>query len=63
MTGLTIWVSLVHSEPNIIVLKLAIAFKRDAPRARVVLAINAGSEEWVSTLGAEKVLFVICALP
>jgi len=62
MACLTIWVSPIHSEPNIIVLKLAIAFERDAPRARVIFAINAGSEEWVSTLGAEKVLFVICAL-
>ena len=63
MARLTIWVSPVHSEPHIIVLKLAIAFKRDTPRALRILAIDAGSEKWVPALGAEKVLFVICALP
>jgi hypothetical protein len=63
MACLTIWVSPVHSEPNVIVLKLAIAFERDTPRALGILAIDAGSEKWVATLGAKKVLFMICALP
>lgn len=60
---LTIRVSPIHGEPDVVVLKLAVAFESDAPRALGVLAIDAGSEERVSALGAEKVLFVIGALP
>ena len=63
MARLTIRVPLIHSEPNIIILKLAIALERDTPRALVILAVNARSEKRVPTLGAEKVLLVICALP
>ena len=59
---LAIRVSLIHSEPHIIILKLAIAAERDTPATLGILAINARSEEWISTLGAEKVLFVIRAL-
>lgn len=60
---LAIRVSLIHGEPHIVILKLAIAFERDTPATLGIFAINARSEEWISTLGAEKVLFVICALP
>jgi hypothetical protein len=63
MACLTVRVSPIHSEPDIIVLKLAIAFERDTARALGILTINTGSEKWVSTLGAEKVLFVIRAFP
>jgi len=63
VTCLAISVSLIYGEPHIIILKLAIAFERDTPATVVILAINARSEEWISTLGTEKVLFVICALP
>jgi len=60
---LAIRVSLIHGESHIIILKLAIAFERDTPATLGIFAIDARSEEWVSTLGTEKVLFVICALP
>jgi len=60
---LAIRVSLIHGEPHIVILKLAIAFERDTPTTLGIFAINAWSEERISTLGAEKVLFVICALP
>ena len=60
---LTVWVSPIHSESDIIVLKLAIAFERDTARALGILTIDTGSEKWVATLGAEKVLLVICAFP
>jgi hypothetical protein len=63
VTCLAIRVSLIHGEPHIVILKLAIAFERDTPATVVILAINARGEEWISTLGTEKVLFVICALP
>ena len=63
MACLTVWVSPINSEPDIIVLKLAIAFERDTARALGILTIDTGSEKWVSTLRAEKVLFVICAFP
>jgi len=59
----TIRVSPIDGEPHIVILKLAIAFERDTFATLSILAINARSEEWISTLGAEKVLFVICALP
>ncbi len=60
---LTIWVTPIHGEPHIVVLKLAITIERDAPTTLGILAIDARSEKWISALGAEKVLFVICALP
>ena len=60
---LAIRVSLIHGEPHVVILKLAIALERDTPATLGIFAINARSEEWISTLGAEKVLFVICALP
>jgi hypothetical protein len=60
---LAIRVSLINGEPYIVILKLAIAFKRDTPATLGIFAINAWSEEWISTLGTEKVLFVICAFP
>jgi hypothetical protein len=62
---LTIWVTPIHGEPHIVILKLAIAFERDAPATLGILAIDidARSKKWISALGAEKVLFVICALP
>jgi hypothetical protein len=60
---LAIRVPLIHGEPHIVILKLTIAFERDTPSTLGTLAINARSEEWISTLGAEKVLFVICTLP
>lgn len=61
---LAIRVSLVHGEPHIVILKLAVAFERDTSATlSIVLAIYARSEERITTLGAEKVLFVICALP
>jgi len=63
MAYLAIRVSLIHREPHIVVLKLAITFESDTPATLVVLAIDAGSEKWVSALGTKKVLFVICALP
>ena len=63
MARLAIRVSLIHGEPHIVILKLAIAFERDTPTTLGIFAINAWSEERISTLGAEKVLFVICALP
>lgn len=63
MTCFTIRVSLIHGEPHIVILKLAIALERDTPTTLGILAINARSEEWISALGAEKVLFVICSLP
>lgn len=52
----------MHGESHIVILKLAIAAERDTSTLGI-LAINARSEEWVSTLGAEKVLFVIRAFP
>ena len=63
MACFTIRVSLIHGEPHIVILKLAIAFERDTPATLGTLAIDARSEEWISALGAEKVLFVICTLP
>jgi hypothetical protein len=60
---LAIRVSLIHGEPHIVILKLAIAFERDALATLAIFAIKARSEERISTLGTEKVLFVICALP
>jgi hypothetical protein len=61
---LAIRISLIHGEPHIVILKLAIALERDTPTTLGIFAIiNTRSEEWISTLGAEKVLFVIRALP
>ena len=60
---LAIRVSLIHGEPHVVVLKLAIAVERDTPATLSILAVNARSEERISTLGAEKVLLVIRALP
>jgi hypothetical protein len=63
MACLAIRVPLMHGEPHIVILKLAIAVERDTPATLVILAIDARSEERISTLGTEKVLFVIRALP
>ena len=62
VTRLAIWVSLVHGKADIVVLKLAIAFERDAPRTLCVLTVNARRQERVATLRAEEMLLVICAL-
>jgi hypothetical protein len=48
--------TLIHGETHIVVLKLAIAFERDTTATVVILAINARSEEWISTLEAESVV-------
>jgi hypothetical protein len=57
-------VSLIHGESHIVILKLAVAFERDTPATLgIFFAIKAWSEERISTLGAEKVLFVIRAFP
>jgi hypothetical protein len=63
MAGLAIRVSFVHRETDIVVLKFAVAFEGDAASrgASGDLAINAGSQKWVSALGAEEMLFVVCA--
>jgi hypothetical protein len=63
MARLAIRVPIIHGEPHIVILKLAIAAERDTPAPLGILAINARSEEWISTLGTKKVLFVIRALP
>jgi hypothetical protein len=63
MAGLAIRVSLVHRETDIVVLKFAVAFEGDATSRGALgdLAINARSQKWVSALGAEEMLFVVCA--
>lgn len=63
MAGLAIRVSFIHCETNVVVLKFAVAFEGDATSGGAVgdLAINAGSQKWVSALGAEEMLFVVCA--
>lgn len=63
MACLAIRVPLIHGEPHIVILKFAIAAERDTSATLGILAINTRSEEWISTLGTEKVLFVIRALP
>jgi len=61
---LTIRVSLIHGEANVVILKFAIPLERDAaPGALRILAIDAGGQKRVPALGAEKVLFVVRALP
>lgn len=59
---LTIRVSLVHRKTDVVVLEFAIALERDATCALPVLAVDAGSQKRVATLGAEEVLFVVCTL-
>lgn len=63
MAGLAIRVSFVHRETDIVILKFAIAFEGDATSRGALddLAMNAGSQKWVSALGAEEMLFVVCA--
>jgi hypothetical protein len=62
VASLAIWVSLIHGETDIVVLKFAVAFERDTTsRAVSILAINAGSQKWVTALGAEEMLLVVCA--
>jgi len=61
---LTIRVSLVHSEANVVVLKFAIPLERDAASGALrILAIDAGGQKRVPALGTEKMLFVVRALP
>jgi hypothetical protein len=59
---LAIRITFVHGEADIVILKFAIAFKCDTSRALAILAIDAGSQKRVAAFGAEKMLFVICAL-
>ena len=63
MAGLAIRVSFIHRETDIVVLKFAVAFEGNATSRGVLggLTINAGSQKWVSALGAEEMLFVVCA--
>jgi len=60
MARLAIRVSLIHRETDIIVLKLAVAFKGDTTRALSILAIDARRQKWIATFGAEEMVFVVC---
>ena len=60
MARLAIRVSLIHRETDIVVLKLAVAFKGDTTRDLSILAIDARRQEWIATFGAEEMVFVVC---
>jgi hypothetical protein len=67
---LAIRVSFVHRETDVVVLEFPVALERDATPPTITttssslgnLAIDAGSQERISALGAEEMLFVVCAL-
>jgi len=64
VTRLTIRVSLIHREANVVVLKFAVPLERDAASGALrILAIDAGGQKRVPALGAKEMLFVVCALP
>ena len=60
MALLAIRVSFIHGETDIIVLKLAIAFKGKATCALSILSIDVRRQKWFAAFGAEEMVFVVC---
>lgn len=59
MTSLAVWMTLVHSKPNIVIFKRTISSDVQFSGTTCMRTVNTRCEEWITTFGAEEVLFVI----